>query len=156
MSFRLRTLLALVAALSLPPVATQAQDSRTAIVAVSGDPGHLNPAISTAGPLHAVADSLFNGLVSLDRDGTVRPDLATGWSVAEDGREVRFTLASGVTWHDGKPFTSRDVKFTLDLVRNPDLGSVFAPRLDSVTGIATPDPQTVVLTLSEPNTPILD
>ena len=58
-------------------LSTLSARAQVAVVAVAGDPGHLNPAISTAGPLHAVADSIFNGLVALDRDGNAQPDLAT-------------------------------------------------------------------------------
>ncbi|WP_439612983.1 ABC transporter substrate-binding protein [Reyranella sp.] len=155
MPFRLRTLLALVATLSLPLGAAEAQDSRTAIVAVGGDPGHLNPAISTASPVHAVADSIFNGLVSLDRDGTVRPDLATGWSVAEDGREVRFTLASGVTWHDGKPFTAQDVKFTFEEVLFRFHARTRAGLAPAVESIEAPDANTLIFRLKRPHPALL-
>ena len=56
----------------LGPMQAPASEPVTAVVAVSGDPGHLNPAISTAGPLHAIAGSLFNGLVALDRDVVIK------------------------------------------------------------------------------------
>lgn len=82
----------------------------TTVIAVSGDPGHLNPAISTAGPLHAVAGSLFNGLVALDEEGNPQPDLAAAWEVSDDGLSVLFRLRPDVRWHDGRPFTATDVK----------------------------------------------
>ncbi len=44
------------------------------------------------------------------------PDLATSWSWSEDGTELTFTLRQGVKWHDGKPFTAKDVKCTWDLL----------------------------------------
>jgi peptide/nickel transport system substrate-binding protein len=44
------------------------------------------------------------------------PDLATGWSWSEDGTELTFPLRQGVKWHDGKPFTAKDVKCTWDLL----------------------------------------
>ena len=50
---------------------------------------------------------VFNNLVIFDQHV---PDLATGWSWNEDGTELTFPLRQGVTWHDGKPFTSKDVK----------------------------------------------
>lgn len=113
---------ALVFALLALPFAAGAQEPRrggAAVIAVAGDPGHLNPAISTAGPVHAVADSLFNGLVALNEAGNPVPDLAESWQVAPDGRTVAFRLRAGVRWHDGQPFTSEDVRvsFTELLLR---------------------------------------
>jgi hypothetical protein len=47
---------------------------------------------------------------------SVIPDLATGWSWNEEGTDLTFPLRQGVKWHDGKPFTARDVKCTWDLL----------------------------------------
>src|SRR5271154_7192483 len=61
---------------------------------------------------------VFNNLVMYKQDvaqsslDTVVPDLATSWSWSEDGRELTLPLHQGVKWHDGKPFTSADVKCT--------------------------------------------
>ena len=115
MQFRIHTLSAVFVFWTVLGALAQAP-ANTAVIAISGDPGHLNPAISTAGPLHAVADSMFNGLIALGRDGKVGPDLAASWSISEDGLEVRFELASGVRWHDGQPFGAADVKFTFEEV----------------------------------------
>ena len=101
------------------PLAAQTSGG-TAVIAVAGDPGHLNPAISTAGPLHTIAGSLFNGLVTLDEAGTPQPDLAEVWATAPDGLSVTFRLREGVRWHDGTPLTARDVQvsFTQVLLRH--------------------------------------
>ncbi|HEV8054533.1 MAG TPA: ABC transporter substrate-binding protein, partial [Candidatus Limnocylindrales bacterium] len=72
-------------------------------------------AISTGSHVHAVADSIFNGLVGVDQNSSPVPDLATGWEISPDGKTYIFKLADA-TWHDGKPFTSADVKFTFENV----------------------------------------
>ena len=65
---------------------------------------------------------VFNNLVMIDQHarqsslGTIVPDLATGWSWSEDGTELTFPLRKGVLWHDGKPFTAKDVKCTWDML----------------------------------------
>jgi peptide/nickel transport system substrate-binding protein len=65
---------------------------------------------------------VFNNLVLYDQHAaqsslqTIIPDLATGWSWSEDGKELTFPLRQGVRWHDGKPFTAADVKCTFDLL----------------------------------------
>src|ERR1700758_1201694 len=61
---------------------------------------------------------VFNNLVMFDQHvkqnsmRSIVPDLATGWSWSEDGKELTFALRQGVKWHDGKPFTAGDVKCT--------------------------------------------
>ena len=65
---------------------------------------------------------VFNNLVMYKQDvpqnslKSIVPDLATGWSLNEEGTELTFPLRQGVKWHDGKPFTARDVKCTWDLL----------------------------------------
>jgi peptide/nickel transport system substrate-binding protein len=65
---------------------------------------------------------VFNNLVMYKQDvpqaslQSIVPDLATSWSWSEDGTELTFPLRQGVKWHDGKPFTARDVKCTWDLL----------------------------------------
>ena len=66
--------------------------------------------------------SVFNNLVLYDQHkpqnsvDTIVPELATSWSWSEDHTELTFKLREGVKWHDGKPFTSRDVKCTFDML----------------------------------------
>src|SRR5262245_55980758 len=68
------------------------------------------------------AMGIFNNLVMYDQHvaqnspDSIIPDLATGWSWSEDGKELTFPLRQGVKWHDGKPFTAADVKCTWDLL----------------------------------------
>ena len=73
---------------------------------------------STQGPMMGV----FNNLVMFDQHvkqnslGSIVPDLATSWSWNEDGTELTFSLRQGVRWHDGRPFTAKDVQCTWDLL----------------------------------------
>src|SRR6195256_2511213 len=66
--------------------------------------------------------AVFNNLVMYKQDvaqnslQSIVPDLATGWNWSEDGKELTFPLHQGVKWHDGKPFTAKDVKCTWDLL----------------------------------------
>jgi peptide/nickel transport system substrate-binding protein len=65
---------------------------------------------------------LFNNLVMFDQHAkqndmqSIVPDLATDWSWSEDGTQLTFSLRQGVKWHDGKPFTAKDVECTWDLL----------------------------------------
>ena len=79
---------------------------------------HEEATISTDMPFMAV----FNNLVVFSPDArqnrleAVVPELATSWKYTDDDRTLTFQLRDGVTWHDGKPFTSEDVKCTWDIV----------------------------------------
>jgi peptide/nickel transport system substrate-binding protein len=79
---------------------------------------HEEGTISAVMPMMGV----FNNLVVFDPHerqnslDNIKPDLATSWTWSEDGKTLTFALRKGVTWHDGKPFTSADVKCTFDLL----------------------------------------
>jgi len=79
---------------------------------------HEEATIAGQGPVMGV----FNNLVMYKQDvpqastESIVPDLASQWSWGEDGKELTFKLRQDVKWHDGKPFTSKDVKCTWDLL----------------------------------------
>src|SRR5438477_1250435 len=80
---------------------------------------HEEATIAGQGP----AMGVFNNLVMYDQHKpqtsieTIVPDLASEWSWSEDGKELTFKLRQDVKWHDGKPFTAKDVKCTFDLLQ---------------------------------------
>lgn len=118
----------------------------TLVLALPQDPGMLNPALTTSGITHPVTGSIFNGLVRLDSSFEPKPDLARSWEVSGDGRTYTFELAPGVRWHDGRPFSSADVKFTFEQILlkfHPDTRQL----AKVIERIDTPDDQTVVFRL---------
>ena len=64
----------------------------TLVVSLNGDPGALNPAVTTSGNTHPVTDQIFNGLVGLDENLSPVPELAERWTIEDDGRVYRFAL----------------------------------------------------------------
>jgi len=145
---RFAALLSIV--IALPGPFTAAQQPLTVVAAVSADPGHLNPAITTGSPTHAVADSLFNGLLSLNENGEPQADLAVRWAFSEDGLRARFDLAKDAKWHDGQPVTAEDVKFTFETVlvrHHARTRASLGPVLEAVDVI---DPATVEFRLKRP------
>src|SRR3982074_1210624 len=64
----------------------------------------------------------FNNLITFDQQmpqnslSAIVPDLAESWTYNEDGKSLTFKLRQGVKWHDGKPFTAKDVKCTWELI----------------------------------------
>lgn len=86
----------------------------------------------------------------------IEGDLAESWELNADATEYTIHLRDGVTWHDGEPFTSADVKFTVETAAAPDSASYIGAKFAGVKSIDTPDPLTVVLHLDEGNVTLLD
>jgi peptide/nickel transport system substrate-binding protein len=125
------------------------QKGGTLVMVVQPEPPTLASYSSTSGPIGQVTTKVFEGL--LDYDDKLQPIacLAKSWTVSPDGKTIAFKLQDGVKFHDGKPFTSEDVKFTvLDVLKK------YHPRgaitFKAVQSIDTPDPLTAVFHLSEP------
>ncbi|MDQ3348588.1 MAG: ABC transporter substrate-binding protein [Acidobacteriota bacterium] len=127
----------------------------TLVVAQSGDPGALNPAVTTSGSTHPITDQIFNGLVGLDQQFEPVPELAESWLIEDGGRTYRFKLRPGVRWHDGAPFTSADVKFTFEHALLRYHSRTRAALEGLIVGIDTPDDLTVVFRLTRPYAPLL-
>jgi peptide/nickel transport system substrate-binding protein len=147
----------LVLALLALPLGAQAQApvrGGTAVQAISADPPTLNPGITTDTQAWSVVGKLFNGLTYLDSDYRSHPDLAESWEISGDGKTYTFKLRRDVKWHDGKPFTSADVKFSyLDvLAKYHPTGRL---GFSTIATIDTPDPLTAVVRLKEPFAPFL-
>lgn len=138
---------------STPSVLAQTAE-RTLTAIVQPEPVILTAALNSAAPTGVVSGSIFDGLVDYGTDLKPVPALAERWEVAPDGLAITFHLRRGVTWHDGKPFTSADVKWTLENVWqkiHPRNQVTFA----KVTQVDTPDDWTAILRLSQPSLAIL-
>jgi len=127
----------------------------TLVVSLTGDPGPLNPAVTTSGNTHPVTDQIFNGLVGLDESLQPVPELAESWRIEDSGRVYRFVLRKDVSWHDGRAFTSADVKFTFEEALLKYHSRTRAALTDLVSAIETPGPHEVVFRLKRPYGPLL-
>lgn len=155
---RLLTVLAGIAALvsaCARGAGGNAPQPTTIIVALGGDPGALNPAVTTSGATHPVTDQIFNGLVGLDQQFNPVPELAERWAIEDAGRTYRFTLRRGVRWHDGTRFTAADVKFTFESALLKYHSRTRAALEGLIEAIDTPDDLTVVMRLKRPYGPLL-
>ena len=124
---------------------------------------HESATISNVWPMSPCYSNLviFDPLKPLDSAETVIPELAEKWSWQDNYRNLVFFLRKNVKWHDGRPFTSADVKYTFDAVREaPDsVGKLrTSPRKDwyaNVEAIEAPEPYTVVFRLKRPQPSLL-
>lgn len=116
-------------------------------------------ATTTYAAVHVLAPH-YSLLVKIDPQDypKVKPDLAESWTISADGLTYTFKLRQGVVFHDGQPFSAKDIKASLDRIRQPPTGvvSVRQAAFDDITEIATPDPATVVIKLKSPDPLFLD
>lgn len=131
------------------------RDDHTLVAAIGSDPGHLNPAITTNGGVHTAAALLYNGLLTLDEELQPLPELAERWEVEEGGARYRFHLRRDVRWHDGRPFTAADVKFTFDSMLLRFHSRTRASLGPALARIDAPDDSTVIFRFRRPYAPLL-
>ena len=129
------------------------------IQAVNKEPPSLDPLQEGTIYMLVYVASQYNGLLQYDPlDNTkIVGDLAESWKISGDGRTITFKLHEGVKWHDGEPFTARDVLYTLSRTKNPPKG-IRSPRkiqFASIEKMEAPDANTFVLTTKVPNPSIL-
>ncbi|WP_309221868.1 ABC transporter substrate-binding protein [Halorussus sp. MSC15.2] len=94
--------------------ANQKQGGRLQAAWFTGSIDVLDPPYISVGQYFQVAGNVFNGLVTLKKDLTVRGDLAKDWTVENDGKKFTFQLREGVKFHNGDEFTAEDVKYTIN------------------------------------------
>ncbi|SOY60593.1 dipeptide ABC transporter, substrate binding protein precursor [Cupriavidus taiwanensis] len=121
---------------------------------IQPEPVILTSALNSAAPTGFFSANVFDGLIEYDNDFKLKPALAQRWDISKDSKTITFHLRPNVKWHDGKPFTSADVKWTLE-----NVWKKLHPRnqilFGKVTRVDTPDALTVVLQFSEPSLAVL-
>lgn len=145
-----RILTLIVGSLLLGSIAMSQRAGGTLRIGLNAEPITLNPAITNNQVDVFVAAKIYEGLIYLDEDMTPVPGLAQSWEVSDDGLTIALHLRPGVRWHDGVPFTSADVKFSLeDVVRT--MHPLGAAQLSVLESVETPDDQTAIIHLSGPS-----
>ena len=121
----------------------------TLILLVHPEPTTLASYSHSGATTTIAATKIYEGLLEFDRDLKPLPSLATDWFTSEDGLSITFKLREGVKWHDGKPFTSSDVQYSIieGIKKLHPRGRTTFAVVDSVE---TPDEYTAVFKLSKP------
>lgn len=119
------------------------------------EPDTLNPLLSDFQATAEVSSLIFSGLVETNDKGQWIADLATevptlqNGGLSRDGLTVTYKLRPDVTWHDGTPFTSGDVKFTWQSIMNYKINIISRDGYDKIKSVDTPDSHTVVIRFKE-------
>jgi len=127
----------------------------TLVIIHWGDPKSFNPDSQVDDALHIVAMQLFNKLVALDVNYNVIPDLAESWTVYPNASLFVFKLRRGVKWHDGTPFTCKDVKYTFEAIKKYKGIAYGMLKMDKLVSVECWDSYTVAFRYSEPFAPFL-
>ncbi len=147
---RLAAVVVLAAALADPARAAEPRRGGTLTYTYHPEPTALSTVATTAVPVALAATKVYESLLEYEGPGLEpRPGLAESWTVSRDHRTYTFRLRPGVRWHDGQPFSSADVKVSIERVVKPyhSRGPVYFAELE---GVDTPDPLTVVFRLKRP------
>ncbi len=108
-----------IAPTPLPAAASTAPEN-VLVEALVGQIHKLNPLLATYNAVDRDITSLiFEGLTTTNDFGEIIPDLATSWTVSQDGLEYLFPLREDVLWQDGLPFTAQDVVYTMGVMSDP-------------------------------------
>ncbi|MDD4956551.1 MAG: peptide-binding protein [Candidatus Omnitrophica bacterium] len=136
--------------------ATASRTPRDAYVSAgTGDARILIPFLADDVASSSICGMVYNGLTKVDKDLTVVPDLAESWVVSADGLSITFKLRDGVKWHDGRPFSANDVKFTFETILDPATGCPYTGAYKDIKSIKVEDSRTITFEYAAPYAPAL-
>ncbi len=139
---------------------TRAEELRIGIQAA---PNTLNPLLAGNTTEAMIGRLIFDPLVTVDASGTkdvpvlaaVVPTLENG-GISKDGLTITYHLRHNVKWHDGVPFTAKDVVFSIHAILNPNNNTESHTGYELIAKMDTPDPYTLVLHMKKPFSPAVD
>jgi peptide/nickel transport system substrate-binding protein len=144
----LRTVI-LAACLALLTACSEKPDPNTLVMIIESSPTNLDPRVGLDAYSERIDTLLFDDLLTRDEHLNVQPQLAESWDIP-DPKTYIFHLRHGVRFHDGRPLTSRDVKWTFDSLLEGKIRSTKAAAYRLVDRIEAPDDFVVVFRLREP------
>jgi peptide/nickel transport system substrate-binding protein len=137
----------LLGVLFLPGCANRTSDPGIVTVALDQNPDNLDPRIAQNAAAQHLDELIFNSLVKKNEKTEIVPDLASGWEMP-DTRTYLFHLRNDVTFHDGRPLTSKDVQYTFRSMLDGSVPTTKAGHpYNLIASIDAPDPYTVVFKL---------
>lgn len=128
----------------------------TYVSALLGDASYLNPVLASDSASSAINALVYNGLVKYDKNIKLVGDLAERWEISDGGKTIVFHLRKNVKWHDGKPFTAEDVKFTYEKLTDPKTKTPYSSDYLLVKSFKIIDPHTIKIDYKKPFSPALE
>lgn len=145
-----------LAVLLASAVPVWAQDSNSIIFVQPVEPQGLDPTVSSPVAAGQVTwQNVFEGLVAIDRDGRVVPQLAKSWTISDDGLTYSFDLRDDVEFQNGVHFDATTAKFTLDRILGEASTNGQKANYTAISDVKAVGVTTLVLTLSDRNADLL-
>ena len=129
-------------------------DANTVVMIIESSPTNLDPRVGTDAQSERIDELIFDPLVHRDEHFNMIPWVAEKWEIP-DPKTYVFHLRRGIKFHDGRPLTARDVKWTLDSIRDGSLTTLKTTTYKLVERVDAPDDATVIIHLSEPDGTLL-
>jgi peptide/nickel transport system substrate-binding protein len=145
---------AVLAASLVMAAPAQAQEKKVLKIGQEQDPVTLSPFTDQDEESFRVWAINYDLLVNFNPDNLApSPGIAESWDLSDDKKTVTFHLQEGLKWSDGKPITSKDVKYSFEVLGGN--GLLFTSYTDNVRSIETPDDATVIVRMKKPDTRII-
>ncbi len=130
-------------------------DANRLVMPLQSSPTNLDPRVGNDNASGRIFDLCCRGLVRVTPEMDYAPDLAQSWETPDD-KTIIFKLNPNAKFHDGRPVTAQDVKWTYDSLMADDFASAKKSGYAAVAAIEAPDAHTIVFRLKEPNAGIFD
>jgi peptide/nickel transport system substrate-binding protein len=153
-SRRRRLLFVLCVLVSLAGCGARRQSPQTVTMLIESSPTSLDLRIGVDAQSEHIGSLIFDSLVHKTANFNLEPWLATSWETL-DPLTYRFHLRTDVHFHNGKPLTASDVKYTLDSMRNGTVITAKAQALGRIDHVDAPDSATIVIHLKQPDAALL-
>ena len=125
------------------------------VVGAPREPDSLHPWLASTVAAYDVLDGVMDGLLRYSAEGKLRPALAEGFSISDDGLTYTFALRQGVRYHNGEPFEGEDFIAAWELAQDREFGALSILGWQKVESVDLPDRESLVVTTTEPYAPFL-
>jgi peptide/nickel transport system substrate-binding protein len=141
-------------AVLLPGCSPKPADPNTVTVLIESSPTNLDPRIGNDGQSERIDELIFDSLVKKDAQFNLQPDLATSWEMPNPLTYI-FHLRTNVRFQNGQVLTARDVKWTLDTMRDHSLLTAKYQAYRNISSVDAPDPETLIIHIKQPDAALL-
>lgn len=113
-------------------------------------PKTLNPLLNEEYTVDQISKLIFDTLIDFDETQKPIPNLVSEWTFSDDGTVLTLNLRSDVKWHDGEPFTAKDVIFSLDTIKKAPESATYKKCIENITSYKAIDEHSLKIIYNQP------